>query len=110
MAKVIISKIIKITTRVTNQPGLNFARVTLDLAININLVSHPVKTTSVNVNGSIRVNLVLVNKIVLSTIIVDTNKTKIRIAKFVLAHLFLGKTSSETLNKIIFSIGLGSGR
>lgn len=104
--KVIINKIIKITTRTINHPGLNRERVTLDLAISISLVSHAVRITSENVRGSIRVSPVGVHNIVFSTIVVAVNRTIIRIAKFGIAHLFLGRAISEALNKIIFSIEL----
>jgi hypothetical protein len=92
---------------VANQAGLNPVRATPELAISIRLESQILRRVKVNEIGSNIKSVDGVDCKILSTSIGEHNTIKIIIPKLGIAHLFLGTRRSETLNKIIFNIGLG---
>lgn len=95
---------------VINQAGLNPARLILELAMIMRLVSHTLKMTSENVIGSTIISLWGVEVTTLSTKDGIVIQVRIITAKLIRAHLFLGRSKSVALKKIIFNIGSSLGR
>jgi hypothetical protein len=104
---VMINRPMRTTMTVANQAGLNPVRATPELAISMRLESQILSRIRVKEMGSNIKSVDGVDCKILSTSIGEHNTIKIITPKLATAHLFLGTRRSETLNKIIFNIGLG---
>jgi hypothetical protein len=102
---VTIKRAMRVKMRLINQLGLNPARLTPVLATSIKLDSQILSIIKDSPNWSSINPANGVDVVIRSTYIGAHSARRIRIAKLETAHLFFGRATNETLNRIIFNIG-----